>query len=77
MPAVLAALDVPTLLLANHVGNDTRGAHVHEWLRRHHVATTAVAKADSVTPRGSFVVTDKAGTRTWFSHLPGVDDALS
>jgi sugar/nucleoside kinase (ribokinase family) len=73
--AVLAAVGVPALLLANDVGDDADGAAVREWLRRHHVATTADTRDRPGSPR-IVVVADNAGTRTWFPHLPGVADQL-
>jgi len=73
--AVLRALGVPSLLVANNVGDDSCGAEVLRWLRRHHVATTAQAGEGLGTPQ-IVVVADNAGTRTWFAHLPGVAGAL-
>jgi sugar/nucleoside kinase (ribokinase family) len=73
--AVLAALDVPTVLLANDVGDDTSGAEVHGWLQHHGVMTTANVRAGTATPQ-IVVVADDHGTRTWFPYLPGVVDAL-
>jgi len=43
--AVLAALDVPTVLLANSVGDDTSGIEVQGWLQRHGVTITANVRA--------------------------------
>ena len=74
--AVLAALDVPTLLLANDVGEDAHGIEVSQWLQRYRVATTASVRARRVTPQ-IVVVADDDGTRTWFPFLPGVVDALA
>ena len=44
--AVLAALDVPTALLANDVGHDSAGAEVSAWLQRRGVMTTANVTGD-------------------------------
>ncbi|MET8425455.1 PfkB family carbohydrate kinase [Nocardia sp. NPDC004860] len=74
--AVLAALDVPTLLVANRIGNDDVGGRVGRWLQQHHVPSTAVVSTDVVTPK-IVVVADGRDTRTWFAHLPGVTDELS
>src|SRR5712691_3614349 len=74
--AVLAALDVPTLLLSNVVGNDTKGVKVRGWLERYGVVTIASVIAGAPTPQ-IVVVADDDGTRTWFPHLPGVIDALA
>jgi sugar/nucleoside kinase (ribokinase family) len=74
--AALAALGVPTLLLANDIGNDQNGSEVSGWLQRHGVNTTARVKTDTTTPQ-IVVVADDDGTRTWFPHLPGVSDALA
>jgi sugar/nucleoside kinase (ribokinase family) len=74
--AVLSALDVPTLLLANDVGDDATGAAVGEWLVRHDVNTIAEATVDTITPQ-IVVVADDDDTRTWFPYLPGVVDALA
>ncbi len=74
--AVLSALGVPSLLLANHGGDDARGAQVQEWLQRYRVATTTAVETDVTTP-WIVVVADNARTRTWFPHLPGVIDALT
>lgn len=74
--AVLAALDVPTLLLANNIGDDEQGRSVGTWLHQHQVPTTAVASADLSTP-WIVVVADDHHTRTWFAHLPGVVDGLA
>ncbi len=74
--AVLVALDVPAVLLANDVGDDTSGAEVHAWLQRHGITTTAKATAKAVTPQ-IVVVADNEGSRTWFPFLPGVADSLA
>ncbi|MFE3228597.1 hypothetical protein [Nocardia sp. NPDC059228] len=74
--AVLAALDVPTLLVANRIGNDDVGGRVGRWLQQHHVPSTAVVSADVVTPK-IVVVADGRDTRTWFAYLPEVTDELS
>ncbi|WP_458688764.1 carbohydrate kinase family protein [Nocardia tengchongensis] len=73
--AVLAALGVPTLLVANRIGNDDVGGRVGRWLQQHHVPTTAVVSTDVATPK-IVVVADSRDTRTWFAHLPGVTDEL-
>ncbi len=41
--AVLAALGVPSLLLANSVGDDAYGLMVGQWLRRYQVNIQAPA----------------------------------
>jgi sugar/nucleoside kinase (ribokinase family) len=74
--AVLAALDVPVLQLANDVGNDTNGVEVRTWLQGYGVNTTAKVKMDAPTPQ-IVVVADDDNTRTWFPYLPGVADALA
>ena len=74
--AVLAALDVPTLLLANEIGNDQKGSQVRAWLQRYGVNSTTRVTTDTSTPQ-IVVVADDDGTRTWFPHLPGVSDALA
>jgi sugar/nucleoside kinase (ribokinase family) len=73
--AVLTALDQPSLLLANSIGNDPTGLQVQGWLRQHQVQTTADAKPDSATPR-IVVVGDAHHTRTMFPYLLGVADEL-
>jgi sugar/nucleoside kinase (ribokinase family) len=73
--AVLAALDVPALLLANDIGNDLKAIEAQGWLQRHDVATTAEAVTGAATPQ-IVVVADDVGTRTWFPYLPGVVDGL-
>ncbi|WP_067694449.1 carbohydrate kinase family protein [Nocardia jejuensis] len=73
--AVLAALDVPTMLIANDFGCDADGRQVSEWLQRHGVQTTAAVNAGTVTPRVVVVAADD-DTRTWFAHLPGVAGSL-
>jgi sugar/nucleoside kinase (ribokinase family) len=74
--AVLAALDVPALLLTNDLGADLDGIAVERWLRRCGVNAIARARQGGVTPR-IVVVADKQGTRTWFPYLPGVADSLA
>jgi sugar/nucleoside kinase (ribokinase family) len=74
--AVLAALDMPTLLLANETGNDQEGSQVLAWLQRYGVNSTSKVTADTGTPR-IIVVADDDGTRTWFPHLSGVSAALA
>ncbi len=74
--AVLAALGVPTLLLANETGNDQKGSQVRAWLQRYGVNRTTRVTADTTTPQ-IVVVADEGGTRTWFPHLPGVSAALA
>jgi sugar/nucleoside kinase (ribokinase family) len=74
--AVLAALEVPTLLLANDVGHDPNGAEVCEWLERYGVSTMVKMTTGMPTPQ-IVVVADEAGTRTWFPYLPGVIDGLA
>jgi sugar/nucleoside kinase (ribokinase family) len=74
--AVLSALDVPTLLLTNDLGDDASGAKVGNWLQCYGVAASAKVKVDARTPQ-IVVVADDQGTRTWFPHLPGVAEALA
>jgi sugar/nucleoside kinase (ribokinase family) len=74
--AVLTALGVPSLLLANSLGDDTRGIEVGQWLQRNRIATTASVAVGGVTPQ-IVVVADDDGTRTWFPFLPGVVDTLA
>jgi sugar/nucleoside kinase (ribokinase family) len=74
--AVLAALDQPSLLLANDISDDPQGKQVSGWLARHEVRTTAAVRADSSTPRIT-IVGDDRHTRTMFPHLPGVADDLN
>ena len=74
--AVLAALDVPALLLANTVSDDAHGIEVGEWLQRYRVTTTAAVRKGAATPQ-IVVVADDDGTRTWFPFLSGVVDALA
>lgn len=74
--AVLAALDVPSLLLCNSTGTDVCGAEVRQWLQDHQVATTATVTGGLDTPQ-IVVVADDAGTRTWFPYLPGVVEGLA
>lgn len=69
--AVLAALGVPVLLVANDLGDDAAGAEVRGWLQRFGVTTTARTAAAVSTPR-IVVIADQQGSRTWFPHLPGV-----
>ncbi|WP_280410285.1 carbohydrate kinase family protein [Nocardia brasiliensis] len=73
--AVLAALDVPTLLLANDIGDDDDGRLVQRWLDQHRVTTTAAVSTDATTP-WIVVIGDRHQTRTWFAHLPGVADQM-
>src|ERR1039457_6055099 len=56
--AVLAALDVPTLLLANGVGNDQNASDVRAWLQRYRVDTTAKVKTGATTPKNVVVADD-------------------
>ena len=74
--AVLAALGVPALLLANEIGNDQKGRQVRAWLQRYGVNSTTRVTTDTSTPQ-IVAVADEDGTRTWFPHLPGVSAALA
>jgi sugar/nucleoside kinase (ribokinase family) len=74
--AVLAALDTPTLLLSNSVGNDFRGVEVQRWLQHHQVDTTAASSSELDSPQ-IVVVADEYGTRTWFPYLTGVVERLA
>lgn len=73
---MLAALGVPTLLLANDIGDDQKGSGVCAWLRHYGVNTTARVKTDTTTPQ-IVVVADDDGTRTWFLHLTDARDSLA
>jgi sugar/nucleoside kinase (ribokinase family) len=74
--AALAALGVPSLLLANNAGDDARGLEVRRWLQRCRVATATTVAEGAATPQ-IVVVADEDGRRTWFPFLPGVVDALN
>jgi sugar/nucleoside kinase (ribokinase family) len=74
--AVLTALDIPTVLLANDLGDDTSGAKVRTWLQRHGVMTRVNVAAGVPTPR-VVIVADDEQTRTWFAYLPVVADSLA
>ncbi len=74
--AALSALGVPTLLVANSIGDDAEGIDVRRWLQHHRVTTTATVMKGAATPV-VVVVADGEGTRTWFSYLPEVVGALS
>lgn len=74
--AVLSALDVPVLLLSNHVGDGTSDIRARAWLQRYGVNAMANVKTNSPSPQ-IVVIADNQGTRTWFSYLPGVVDALA
>ncbi|WP_280200576.1 carbohydrate kinase family protein [Nocardia cyriacigeorgica] len=74
--AVLSALDVPTLLITNHIGEDEDGRTVQRWLRQHGVNAAGIGSTGVVTPWIA-VVADDHHTRTWFAHLPGVVDGLN
>jgi sugar/nucleoside kinase (ribokinase family) len=74
--ATLSALGVPGLLLSNNVGDDAPGAEVRHWLWSHGFHARADVECDGDTPQIT-VVADTAGTRTWFTRLPRVTDALN
>ncbi|WP_282777480.1 carbohydrate kinase family protein [Nocardia sp. CC201C] len=74
--AVLSALNVPTLLITNPIGDDEDGRTVHRWLRQRGVKTNVPPTPDVVTP-WIVVVADDQHTRTWFAHLPGVAARLA
>ncbi|MBF6298981.1 carbohydrate kinase family protein [Nocardia amamiensis] len=74
--AVLAALDAPTTLVGNDIGDDEDGRIVRTWLRRRNVTTTAMSDPGVVTP-WIVVIADQHHTRTWFAHLPGVVEQLA
>ncbi|MEX5633870.1 carbohydrate kinase family protein [Parafrankia sp. FMc2] len=74
--AVLAALDVPTLVISNGIGEDAPGDQIRTWLHRNRVTTTAETVPGIATPQ-IVIVADEQGTRTWFPHLPGVPEALT
>lgn len=69
--AVLTALDVPTLLLANDIGTDRQGIEVVNWLERYQVAST-IRRREAVATPYIVIVADEADTRTWFPYLPDV-----
>ncbi|KDA40519.1 carbohydrate kinase family protein [Frankia sp. B2] len=73
--AVLAALEVPALVLSNDFGDDPGGVQIQAWLERHRVASTARPVPDQSTSH-IVIVADDDGTRTWFPYLPGVLDGL-
>lgn len=74
--AVLAALDVPALVISNDIGDDVQGDQVRAWLHRHRVAASAEVVPGLPTP-SIVIVADDQGTRTWFPYLPGVAEALA
>ncbi|WP_239310683.1 carbohydrate kinase family protein [Frankia sp. Cj3] len=74
--AVLAALDVPALVISNNFGDDAQGDQVQAWLHRRRVAATAEVVPGMATPQ-IVIVADEQGTRTWFPYLPGVAEALA
>jgi sugar/nucleoside kinase (ribokinase family) len=73
--AVIAALGLPSLLLANNVGDDGSGAHARNWLHDRGVETDARMMDGHPTPH-VVVVGDDHHTRTFFPYLPGVADEL-
>lgn len=74
--AVLAALDIPSLVLSNNIGDDAQGDQARAWLRQHRVAASAEVVPGLPTPY-IVIVADDQGTRTWFPYLPGVAEALA
>ncbi|KDA44527.1 carbohydrate kinase family protein [Frankia sp. BMG5.23] len=74
--AVLAALDVPALVISNDIGDDAPGDQVRAWLHRNRVLTTVETVPGLATPQ-IVIVADDHGTRTWFPQLPGVAEALA
>jgi sugar/nucleoside kinase (ribokinase family) len=74
--AVLAALDVPTRLLSNDVGDDEKASAVLGWLRRNRIPRLGAGPLSALTPRIT-VVADKDETRTWFVHLPHVVEQMT
>ncbi|WP_322761172.1 carbohydrate kinase family protein [Frankia sp. Cr2] len=74
--AVLAALDVPALVISNDIGDDVQGAQVQAWLGQHRVLATAEVVPRTATPQ-IVIVADDRGTRTWFPYLPSVTEALT
>ncbi|WP_228818508.1 carbohydrate kinase family protein [Nocardia transvalensis] len=74
--AVLAALNVPALLIANPLGADDLGRDIERWLQDHHIVMAAPVKSAASTPWIT-VVADDHHTRTWFAHLRGVLDSLT
>ncbi|WP_322768955.1 carbohydrate kinase family protein, partial [Frankia sp. Cr1] len=74
--AVLTALGVPALVVANGIGDDAPGDQVRAWLHRNRVMTTSETVLGLPTPQ-IVIVADDHGTRTWFPHLPGVAEALA
>jgi sugar/nucleoside kinase (ribokinase family) len=73
--AVLTGLDVPTVLLANDVGDDAPGNRVSARLQRYGVPPPA--RTTGLPTPQIVVVADEQPTRTWFPYLPGVADALA
>src|SRR5258708_22537364 len=73
--AALAGLGLPSLLLANNVGNDGSAAHARNWLHDRGLETDACMMEGHPTPR-VVVVGDNHHTRTFFPYLPGVADEL-
>ncbi|WP_280248787.1 carbohydrate kinase family protein [Nocardia abscessus] len=73
--AALASLGAPSLLIANDIGDDEQGQHVHRWLEERGVERTSAIRSEVVTPR-IVVAADDDHTRTWFAHLPGVVGSL-
>lgn len=74
--AVLAALDVPALVISNNIGDDAPGDQVRAWLHRNRVLATAETVPGLATPQ-IVIVADEDGTRTWFPYLQGVVEALT
>ncbi len=74
--AVLAALDVPALVISNDIGDDAPGDQVRAWLHRNRVLAPAETVPGLATPQ-IVIVADDDGTRTWFPYLQGVAEALT
>jgi sugar/nucleoside kinase (ribokinase family) len=74
--AVLAALDIPALVISNNIGDDAPGDQVRAWLHRGRVLTTVETVPGLATPQ-IVIVADEDGTRTWFPYLQGVAEALT
>lgn len=74
--ALLAArFGLDTGFVTNPVGGDVPGRELLEILERERVRSTACIDFRAGTPQ-TVIVTDHAGSRTWFSFLPGVDTSL-
>ncbi|MGH8887553.1 MAG: carbohydrate kinase family protein [Egibacteraceae bacterium] len=69
------ALGLAAGLVANAVGDDPEGRLALGYLERHRLAHRIEVRPGADTPT-LVVLSDQAGNRTWFAHLPGVRDTL-